>query len=135
MKFVKTTLVPVLLAGIWISISEFVRNQIIFPDYWVEHYFSLGLEFPAKPINGAVWGVWSMLFSVVLFFISRRFSWIETGLIGWLFGFAMMWLVIGNLGVLPLSLLKFAVPLSVLEAFLASYILHLFKQESPVSGN
>ena len=33
-----------------------------------------------------------------------------------------MWIVIGNLGVLPYGLLAFAVPLSLLEAFVAALI-------------
>jgi hypothetical protein len=35
-----------------------------------------------------------------------------------------MWVTIGNLGVLPFGLLYFAVPLSLLEAFIASFIIH-----------
>jgi hypothetical protein len=34
----------------------------------------------------------------------------------------MMWLVAWNLSVLPLGILWFAVPLSALEAFVATYI-------------
>jgi hypothetical protein len=33
-----------------------------------------------------------------------------------------MWLVIGNLGVLPWGILPMAVPLSMLEAYVASFI-------------
>ena len=34
-----------------------------------------------------------------------------------------MWVVIGNLGVLPYGLLLYALPLSLLEAFLAALII------------
>jgi hypothetical protein len=34
-----------------------------------------------------------------------------------------MWVVIGNLGVLPNGILLFAIPLSLLESFVASYII------------
>jgi len=34
-----------------------------------------------------------------------------------------MWLVIGNLGVLPWGILPVAIPLSLLEAFLAAFII------------
>jgi hypothetical protein len=37
-----------------------------------------------------------------------------------------MWVVIGNLGVLPIGILYFAVPLSLLEAFLAVIIIKKF---------
>lgn len=129
MTFLKTKALPILAATLWISISEFLRNQILFPSYWAAHYQALGLTFPSSPANGAIWGLWSLVFAGVLFVISRKFTWIETGILGWVLGFVMMWLVIGNLGVLPFALLKFAIPLSLLEAFLASYMLCLWKQD------
>lgn len=129
MKILKTIIFPIFIATSWISISEFLRNQVMFPNYWVEHYHGLGLEFPSSPINGAIWGLWSLVFAGVLYVLSLRFSWKETALIGWFLGFVMMWLVIGNLGVLPLPLLIFAVPLSVLEVSVASFILHFFRKK------
>jgi hypothetical protein len=38
-------------------------------------------------------------------------------------GFVLMWMVIGNLGVLPAAILPVAVPLSMLEAFGAAWII------------
>lgn len=121
MKF-KRIILPVLLATIWISLSEFLRNQVLFSRYWTDHYRSLGVTFPAEPINGAMWGVWSLLYAIAIFILSKRFSLTETFLLAWLTGFGMMWVVIGNLGVLPFPLLYFAVPLSLLEAWVASFI-------------
>jgi len=37
-----------------------------------------------------------------------------------------MWIIIGNMGVLPEGLLYFAVPLSLLETFFAVYIIKIF---------
>ena len=54
----KKVIFPVLLAMIWISIHEFVRNQVVLTQHWTDHYASMGLVFPADPVNGAVWGVW-----------------------------------------------------------------------------
>ena len=124
MNFVKKTILPVLLATTWISISEFVRNQFLVNGYWTEHYGRLGLVFPAEPINGAVWGLWSLLFAVAIFIISKKFSLVQTTMLSWFVGFVLMWVVIGNLGVLPGGLLYAAVPLSLLESFVASYIMH-----------
>jgi hypothetical protein len=53
---IKKTFLPVLLATIWISISEFVRNEFLLKAYWTDHYESMGLVFPSEPINGAVLG-------------------------------------------------------------------------------
>jgi hypothetical protein len=123
MNFLKKTILPILAATVWISVSEFVRNQLILKSYWTKHYENLSLVFPSHPINGAMWGLWSMLFAVSIFIISKKFSLLETTLLSWLVGFVLMWVVIGNMGVLPQGILIFAVPLSFLEAFLAAYII------------
>jgi hypothetical protein len=119
----KKTVLPILLATVWISISEFARNEFILKSYWTEHYEKLGLVFPSQPINGAVWGIWSLLFAISIFIISKKFTLWQTTFLSWLTGFVFMWFVIGNLGVLPFAILVFAVPLSLLEAFLATFII------------
>ena len=116
-------IISVLLATIWISISEFVRNQFILQSYWTAHYQNMGLTFPAASINGAIWGVWSLCFAVVVYFIARQYNLLQAAAISWLIGFVMMWLVIGNLGVLPYGILPIAIPLSMFEAFVAAWII------------
>lgn len=123
MSFLKKTLLPVLLATIWISLSEFIRNEFLFKSYWTDHYRELRLVFPSEPANGAIWGIWSLSFAIVIFIISKRFSLLQTTLLTWFAGFVLMWLATGNLGVLPLNLLYFAIPLSLLEAFVAAVII------------
>jgi hypothetical protein len=120
----KKTLLPVLLATVWISISEFVRNEFLLKSFWTKHYESLGLIFPSQPINGAVWGLWSLLFAISIFIFSKKFSLWQTTFLAWFVGFVFMWVVIWNLGVLPLNLLFAAVPLSMLESFVASWIIN-----------
>lgn len=123
MNFLRKTVLPVFLATAWISISEFVRNEFLIKSYWTEHYKNMGLTFPAEPVNGAVWGIWSMLFAIAIFIIAKKFSLVQTALLSWFIGFVLMWFVIGNMGVLPMGILPFAIPLSLLEAFLAAYII------------
>ena len=122
MKYTKS-LLAILLATVWISLSEFVRNQVLLVSFWTNHYQSLGLVFPAKPVNGAMWGAWSLLYAVAIYFIAKKFTLVEAFLLAWFVGFVLMWVVIGNLGVLPYGILFAAVPLSLLEAFLAVYII------------
>jgi hypothetical protein len=74
----KRSILSVLLATIWISISEFFRNEILLKSYWTTHYQNLGLVFPAEPVNGAVWGLWSLFLAIFIFLLSRRFSFRET---------------------------------------------------------
>jgi len=122
MQTIKKTLLPILLATIWISISEFVRNTFLLHNYWIEHYQNLGLTFPEQPINGAVWGIWSLCYAIAIFIFSKKYTLIQTTFLSWFVGFVFMWLVVGNLGVLPIGILVYAIPLSMLEAFLAAYI-------------
>jgi len=123
MRFIKNTVLPILAATLWISISEFVRNEFIVKSFWTDHYNGLGLTFPSEPFNGVVWGIWSLLFAIAIFIISAKFTLLHTTLLSWFVGFVLMWFVLGNLGVLPYGLLVYAVPLSLLEAFVASLII------------
>jgi hypothetical protein len=123
MGTLKRTILPILSAAIWISISEFVRNEFIVKSYWIGHYKSLGLAFPSGPVNGAVWGLWSLLFAIAIFIISKKFSLMQTTWLSWFVAFVLMWVVIWNMGVLPVGILYIAGPLSLLEAFFASFII------------
>lgn len=120
---IKKTILPILAATIWISISEFARNEFLLKSYWTDHYESLGLVFPAEPLNGAIWGVWSLCFALGIFFISQKFSLIQTTFLSWFVGFVLMWLVTANMLVLPYEILPFAIPLSILESFVATLII------------
>jgi hypothetical protein len=127
MKLIKGTILPVLLATLWISLSEFVRNEYMVKSFWTQHYQDLGLVFPSKPVNGALWGIWSLLFAGVVFVLAKKFTLLQTTLLSWFAAFVMMWVVIGNLGVLPYGLLVYAIPLSILESFVASLIVQAFR--------
>ncbi len=120
---IKKTVIPILLATMWISVSEFVRNEFALKAYWVKHYENLGLVFPSEPLNGAVWGLWSLCCAVAIYALSTKFTLLQTTLLSWFVGFVLMWLVIGNLGVLPFGILPLAVPLSLVEAFGAVWII------------
>jgi hypothetical protein len=117
------TPLAVVAAAAWIATSEFVRNQFLLQDHWVGHYATLGLTFPAEPLNGAVWGLWSLFLAAAITVIARRFTFKETVALAWLMGFVLMWLVIGNLGVLPVVILSIAIPLSLLEVIVATWII------------
>ncbi len=123
MKRIQRPALAILAATVWISVSEFVRNQFILHDFWREHYQQLGFQFPDEPVNGAIWGVWSLLFAIVIYILSTKFSLIGTTFLSWFIGFGLMWVVIGNLGVLPFGILPVAVPLSLFESFAATFII------------
>jgi hypothetical protein len=123
MHIFKRTILPIFFASLWISISEFARNELLSKSIWVKHYQSLGLSFPSNPINGLIWGFWSILFAIGIYFISRQFALVQTACISWFVGFVLMWVSLYNLSVFPLPTLYFAIPLSFLETFLASLII------------
>lgn len=118
----KKTILPILLATIWISFSEFVRNTFLLHDYWINHYKKTGMIFPEQPLNGAIWGIWSLCFATAIFILNKKFSLIQTTFLSWFVGFVFMWLVLGNLDILPFGILPLAIPLSIIESFLACYI-------------
>ena len=122
MQIVKK-IIPILLATVWISISEFVRNEFLVKQQWVAHYKQMGLQFPSSAVNGAVWGVWSLLFAVAIAILSKKFAFFQTAFLAWFVGFVLMWVTIGNLGVLPYGILAYAIPLSFVESFVAVWII------------
>ncbi len=123
MQSINKTIVPILLTTIWIGTSEFLRNTFLLHHYWIEHFQNLGQTFPEQPVNGAVWGIWSLFFAIAIFIFSKKYTLIQTTLLSWFVGFVFMWLVIGNLGVLPFGMLVYAIPLSLFEAYIASFII------------
>lgn len=120
-------ILPLIAAAVWISLSEFVRNEFLLKTYWTDHYQRLGLVFPDGPANGAVWGLWSLMYAGVIAALAEKYTLTQTILLAWIIGFAMMWVVIGNLGVLPFGILPYALPLSLLEAAVAAFIIVRWK--------
>lgn len=127
----KRALLAIISAALWISLSEFIRNQLLFQSYWIEHYQSLGLIFPTSPINGLIWGIWSLVFAIIIYVLAQRYSFKETTGLSWVIGFVLMWLVIGNLRVLPYKMLYIAIPFSLIEVIVATLI--IFKISIPKS--
>ena len=122
MNLQSRSIMAVILTGIWVNASEFFRNEILLKKYWIDHYQSLGITFPSEPKNGIIWVVWGFLFAIAIYIISRKFNLIQTTLVSWFMAFVLMWIVTWNLNVLPSAILIYAVPLSLLEAFIGSYI-------------
>lgn len=120
---VRKTILPVLSAGIWITVSEFARNEFLLKSYWIDHYTSLNLVFETLPVNGILWMAWSFILAYVIYSLLQHFSFLQTILLAWLSAFVMMWITIYNLQVLPLTLLVAAVPLSLVEVAVAGFII------------
>lgn len=114
---------PVALATIWITAFEFLRNGILFKSYWTGHFSGLGLTFQTTPLNGVLWLVWSLFLALMVQQMLCRFSLRTAVALSWLAAFPMMWIALFNLQVLPIGLLTFAVPLSLIEVAVAALII------------
>lgn len=118
----KRIALAILATGMWINLSEFLRNELLFKQYWIDKYETLGLEFPSSDINGVIWLLWGFVFAGCIVFLRRKLEFMETFLFSWLTGFVLMWIVIGNMNVLPFGILKVAVPWSLVEVGFAIFI-------------
>ena len=128
----KKPLLAIVAAGVWITASEFIRNEILFKHYWVDHFAGLGLKFATLPVNGLLWTLWSLLLAGLIAKLLTKFTFLETIAYAWLAGFPLMWISLFNLQVLPHGLLLIAVPLSLLEVFIAAVIVN--KLQGDTSG-
>jgi hypothetical protein len=122
MRIIKKIILPILITGIWINISETIRWELLIKSYWLELYQNLGLSFPNETANIFVWMIWGFLYAITIYLLSTKFNLLQTTLFSWFVAFVLMWLVVWNVGVLPTDMLRYNIPLSLLEAFVAALI-------------
>ncbi len=93
-----------------------------FKSSWIEKFSSNGMIFPSDLMNNALWGLWSFMLAGSVVFLLKRMRFVEVVLVAWSMAFVMMWIVIGNLNVLPSGLLPFAIPWSIVEVTIAAWL-------------
>ncbi len=118
----KNHILAIFISGLWMNLSEFIRNELVIKNIWVDGFNEIGLTFPSAPINGATWGIWAFIFVGALSMLCKKFSVIESTLIAWVIGFVLLWIAMWNMGVLPKHLLYWAIPWSFLEVYIAALI-------------
>lgn len=123
----KKTILPILLAGIWINIFETIRWEFFVKFYWIEQFENFGLIFKNELINGMIWMIWGFLLAAIIFILSKKFTAVKSALFAWFTVFVMMWIVMWNMNLLPTGLLWFNAPLSLIEAYIAALICKRFK--------
>ena len=133
MRIIKKIILPILITGIWINISETVRWMFFVESYWLEKYQILNLTFPNETINMIAWMLWGFFHATVIFILSKRYNLLQTTVLSWFVAFVMMWVIVWNIGVLPTGMLWFNIPLSLLETFIGAYICIRFFKVSEVS--
>lgn len=129
MKYLKNTVLPIFMVGIWINISEGLRWELLIKSYWNDFYQNLNLVFPNQTVNGIVWIVWGFLLAIIVFILSKKFNLLQTTLLSWFMVFVMLWLVLWNVDILPNGILLYVIPLSLIELFIGSLIC---KKLSPI---
>ena len=134
MRIIKKIILPILITGIWINISETVRWMFLVESYWLEKYQILNLTFPNETINMIAWMLWGFFHSTVIFILSKRYNLLQTTVLSWFVAFVMMWVIVWNIGVLPTGMLWFNIPLSLLETFIGAYICIRFFKFSEASA-
>ncbi len=118
----KKLIIATIASGIWMNLSEFLRNELLFKDKWVSGFQALGLNFPSEPINGAIWGLWAFIMCAIVVMLVQKFSILKSTLIAWILGFVLSWIAMINLGVFPQGLLAIAIPWSFAEVYIAAMI-------------
>jgi hypothetical protein len=112
----------ILLVSVWINISETIRWMLYSKPKFDALYQSKGLELPSGPINMILWMIWGVIIASFIFVLARRLSLLNATMLSWLVVFGMTWIMLWNYAILPLGILWVAVPLSLLEIFIAALI-------------
>lgn len=118
----KKIILPILVTGIWINLSETIRWIFLIESYWIEHYKELNLVFPNEPVNMVTWMFWGFCFATIIFILSKKYKLWQAATLSWFVAFVMMWIVVWNVGVLPVKMLWINIPLSLFEAFIGALI-------------
>jgi len=125
----KKIVLPVFLTGLWINFFEFFRNELLLKSFWTDHYTAIGMPYPGEWYNGLIWVIWGFIFAYAMLRIYKKHSFARGICLSWLVGFVLMWLVVGNLGTLPLGILPYAIPMSIFEVWVAFVILRKFAKK------
>ncbi len=128
MNYLKKTILPIFLAGIWINLSETLRWEFLAKPLWIEQHKSMGIVLPQEPVNMIIWMIWGFIFATVIFIFSRKFNLWQTTFLSWFLFLAVLWLVLWNLGLLPDGLVQLGTPLGLIEAFIATWICQKMSQ-------
>lgn len=122
MKNYKRIIISILITGIWINLSESIRWIFLIKPFWIEKYQELNIAFPDENVNMIAWMIWGFFYAATIFILSKKFNLLQTTFLSWFIAFAMMWIVVWNVGILPTGMLWFNIPLSLIETFIGAFI-------------
>jgi len=122
MMYFKKTILPILITGIWINISETLRWMFYIEAYWIEKYNNLNIILPNEFSNMITWMIWGFLYAILIFILLKKFNVLQTTFLIWFMIFVMMWIVVWNVGILPTGMLWFNAPTALLEVYIGAVI-------------
>ena len=118
----KKTILSIFLIGIWINISITIGWVLILESYWVEKFKNLNLDFPTALFNNIMWMIWGFMLASVIYMLSKKFTTFQTTFLSWFVAFIMPWTMIWTIGVLPIEMLLFNIPNTLLVTYIGALI-------------
>lgn len=115
--------IAILAAAVWISLLEFLRDQYFVQSYRIEQNQLHGFMYREEPLMGSASGIWSLFLAIFIFLMTRKLNQWHATIAAFTGCVLLMWIINGDLRVLPARLLLFALPLIVLESFMAVWII------------
>jgi len=127
MKNHKKAIWPVVILSIWINVAETIRWMVFAKPYFVSHYQKMNIEPPGGPLYLIIWIVWGVLLAILIYIISRKFSWIETTIMVWLSVFSGMWIMLFNQSLVTFPVLLTLAAFCFIEILIAVLIAKSFQ--------
>ena len=129
MKDFKKAIWQVIILSIWINLAETIRWIAFAKPYFVNHTQNMNIEQPSGPLYLIIWFVWGVLLALLIYIISRKFSFIETTIIIWLSVYSGIWIMLFNLSLVTFPILIAIAAFCFIEIFVGSLISKYFHNQ------
>ena len=128
MKAYNKAIWQVIILSIWINIAETIRWIVFAKPYFVSHYQKMNMEPPSGPLYLIIWFVWGVLLALLIYIISRKFSFIETTIIVWLSVYSGIWIMLFNQSLVTFPILLTIATFCLIEIFIGTLISKYFQK-------
>ena len=129
MKDFKKAIWQVIILSIWINLAETIRWIAFSKPYFVNHTQNMNIEQPSGPLYLIIWFVWGVLLALLIYIISRKFSFIETTIIIWLSVYSGIWIMLFNQSLVTFPILIAIAAFCFIEIFVGSLISKYFHNQ------
>lgn len=129
MKEYKKAIWQVIILSIWINLAETIRWIAFAKPYFISHYQSMNIEPPGGPLYLIIWFVWGVLLALLIYIISKKFSFIITTIIIWLSVYSGIWIMLFNQRLVTLPVLLAIAAFCFIEIFIGTLINNYFHRK------